>query len=928
MQVVSRQVVTFLRGLGLGGRSAQREIPPAVLQSPQPVAAAFLRGLFEGDGAVERSGRAMLRASLVSASRTLLRQVQTLLLRFGIVSMLRRDESRGTYRLLLVGRRNLQAFAEKIGFVSPAKQEALAQALRTYSGRALSRTDFIPFLSDFVRTRAGRGEREWLSRHNFDRPDRLAEALPRLSRVMAAADLDWIRELAQGTYFFDQVIAVEDAGEHTVYSIRVDSACHSFVANGFVNHNTEARLSRIAGEMLRDIDKDTVDFVDNYDNSLREPVVLPSRFPNLLVNGSSGIAVGMATNIPPHNLGEVIDALFAMIDRPQITSEELMAYVKGPDFPTGALILGRDEIRKAYTTGRGSITLRARAHIEVDRRDRSRILITELPYMVNKAKLIARIAELVREHKIEGITDLRDESDRTGLRIAIEVRRDASARVILNLLYKHTPLQTTFPVHMLALVDGRPRTLNLRDALWHYLQHQKDVIVRRSRFDLKKAEDRAHIVEGLLKALDVIDEVIRTIRESPDTDTARTRLMQRFGFTEVQAQHILDMQLRRLTALERNKLEEEYQELQDRIAYLRAVLASESLQYKIIRQELAEIKEKYADERRTRIVDESGELDVEDLVAQEDIVVTLTHLGYVKRMPVTTYRSQRRGGRGITGATTREEDFVEHLFITTTHHSLMFFTDRGRCFRLKAHEIPEASRTARGTALINLINLEPGEKIQAVIPIRDAEGEGFLFFATRQGYVKKTPLAEYANVRSSGLIAIRLEEGDGVVGVRRTTGQQEIILVSSAGYALRFHEDDVRPMGRDARGVKGIELDEGAAVIGMDVVQPDADLLVATRMAMGKRTPLAEYPTYRRGARGVKTFNLTARTGDLVAIKTVREQSELFLITERGILIRMPAAQVRQTGRIAQGVILMNLEPGDSLVAVAEALTRDDEDGE
>lgn len=689
---------------------------------------------------------------------------------------------------------------------------------------------------------------------------------------------------------------------------------------------TEARLSKIAGELLTDIEKDTVDFQDNYDNSEREPAVLPSRFPNLLVNGSAGIAVGMATNIPPHNLGEIVAAIDAMISNHAITNEELMQYVKGPDFPTGAMILGREGIRKAYTTGKGSVTMRAKAQIETMQNGKNRILVTELPYLVNKARLIERIAELVRDRRIEGITDLRDESDRTGMRIVIELRRDANPNVILNQLYKYTPMQSNFAIHLLALVDGRPRTLTLRDALWHYLQHQKDVVVRRTRYELEKAEARAHIVEGLLKALDIIDEVIQTIRNSPDTETARNNLMEKFGFSEVQAQHILDMQLRRLTALERNKLEEEYQDLQDKIAYYRAVLASEQLQYKIIRQELGEIRDRYGDPRRTRITEASGEFEVEDLIAEEDIVITLTHLGYVKRLPITTYRSQRRGGRGISGTATREEDFVEHLFITTTHHDMLFFTDRGRCFRLKAHEIPEASRTARGTAIINLLNLEPGEAIQAVIPIKDAGTESYLFFATRQGLVKKTPLSEYANVRSSGLIAISLQEGDGVVDVKLTNGNEEIILVSSAGYAIRFHEQDVRPMGRDTRGVKGITLDEGARVIGMDLVRPDSEMLVVTRNAMGKRTSLDEYPVYTRGAHGVKTINLTERTGELVAIKTVREQDELFLISENGIIIRIPVAQVRQTGRVAQGVTLMNLEPGDSLVALALVQVKEDEE--
>jgi len=518
---------------------------------------------------------------------------------------------------------------------------------------------------------------------------------------------------------------------------------------------TEARLSRLAHEMLADIEKDTVDFEDNFDNSEKEPTVLPSRFPNLLVNGSTGIAVGMATNIPPHNLGEVIDGLCLLIDKPDVSIDELNTVIKGPDFPTGGLILGREGIRKAYQTGKGTITMRAKTQIETLNNGKNRIVVTELPYGVNKARLIERIAELHRDKKVDGITDLRDESDRTGLRISIELRRDANPQVVLNQLLKYTTLQQTYGINMLALVENRPRLLNLKQMLHYYLQHQLDVIVRRTKFDLEKALARAHIIEGLLKALDIIDEVINTIRSSPTTDEARNRLMQNFGFTEVQAQHILDMQLRRLTALEREKLQEEYDELQDRISYYRAVLESQKMQYDIIKQELGEIKKKYADPRRTRITADAQDIDIEDLIAEEDVVITLSHSGYIKRVPLSTYRSQRRGGRGVQGAGTKEEDFIEHLFITTTHHYMMFFTDRGRVFRIKCHEIPEASRQARGTAIVNLLPLDGGEKVNTVIPVRETEGEGtYIFFATRSGYVKKTALSEYANVRSSGIIAI------------------------------------------------------------------------------------------------------------------------------------------------------------------------------
>ncbi len=692
---------------------------------------------------------------------------------------------------------------------------------------------------------------------------------------------------------------------------------------------TEARLSKLAVEMLTDIEKDTVDFGDNFDNSEKEPTVLPSRFPNLLVNGSTGIAVGMATNIPPHNLGEVIDGITLMIDKPEVTIDELSTVIKGPDFPTGAYILGREGIKKAFNTGKGSVTMRAKAQIETMANGKNRIVVTEIPYNVNKARLIERIADLHREKKIEGITDLRDESDRTGMRVVVELRRDANANVVLNQLYKFTPLQQNFSINSLALVDGRPHVLNLKQMLHYYILHQVDVIVRRTKFDLAKAEARAHIVEGLLKALDIIDEVIATIRSSPTTDEARNRLMANFGFSEVQAQHILDMQLRRLTALEREKLQEEYNELMDRIAYLRAILGSQKMQYDIIKQELSEIKKRFADPRRTKILAEEGEIDIEDLIAEEDVVVTISHTGYIKRVPANTYRQQRRGGRGVQGAGTKEEDFIENLFITTTHHYLMFFTDRGRVFRIKCHEIPEASRQARGTAMINLLQLQPGEKVNTVFPVKELEQEEtYLFFATKQGIVKKTQLSDYQNVRSTGLIAIKLDDDDALIGVRMTHGNSEIILVSSAGFAIRFHEEEVRSMGRDARGVKGINLtSEDDVVVGMDVVDPDADLLVVTSKGIGKRTPLAEYPSYGRGARGVTTIKLVEeKHGSLVAVKTVREGNDLVLVSEQGVLIRIPVAEIRRIGRSTQGVQLMNLDTNDKVSAVAQVVARDEEE--
>jgi len=690
---------------------------------------------------------------------------------------------------------------------------------------------------------------------------------------------------------------------------------------------TEVRLSPLSMELLRDIDKETVDFDLNFDDSLEEPHVLPSRFPNLLVNGSSGIAVGMATNIPPHNLAEVIDGVNMMIDNPDVTWRELMMAIKGPDFPTGALILGRDGIRSAYETGRGIIKMRARAQIEVTDRGRSRIVITELPYQVNKAKLIEKIAELAREKKIEGISDLRDETDKTGMRIVVDLKRDANARVVLNRLFKYTPMQQTFGIIMLALVDGSPKVMGLREMIRHYLDHQKEVIVRRTRYELEKAEARAHILEGLRIALDNIDAVIALIRASKTVEEARQGLMERFGLTEKQASAILDMRLQKLTGLEREKVEEEYAELQKTIEYLRAVLASEQMVLKIIKRELEEIKERYGDERRTSIVAGEAELDVEDLIAEEDVVITMTHHGYVKRTPVNTYRSQRRGGRGVTGLQPRAEDFVEHLFITTTHHDILFFTNRGKVYRRKVYEIPEAGRQAKGTPVVNLIDIGPDEEVTAVIPIKHFDQKGFLCMGTRRGKVKRTTIEEFGTIRRAGIIALTLEEGDELIDVRLTAGEQEITLVTRQGMAIRFTEEQVRPMGRTAMGVAGIALDAGDEVICMDVVSEGTDLLVVSERGYGKRTPLSQYRLQRRGGKGVKAFRRTQKTGFLAGAAAVRVGEEVMLVSAGGVIIRLSVEGIPVQGRDTQGVTLMKVDEDDKVVAIARVAGREEDEG-
>ena len=682
---------------------------------------------------------------------------------------------------------------------------------------------------------------------------------------------------------------------------------------------TEVKMTKLAMEMLRDINKETVDFRPNFDETLQEPVVLPSRFPNLLVNGSSGIAVGMATNIPPHNLGEVIDGIIMMIDNPDVDIENLMKVIKGPDFPTGAMIMGKEGIRNAYRTGRGRIVIRAKTEIEEAIKGKDKIIVTELPYQVNKAALIEKIAEYVRDKKIEGISDLRDESDREGMRIVIELKRDANPNIVLNNLYKHTQLQDTFGVIMLALVNDEPKVLNLREILHYYLEYQKEIIVKRTQYDLNKAEERAHILEGLRIALDHIDEVINVIRSSKDEGIAKERLMTSFGLSEKQSQAILDMKLRRLTGLEREKLDEEYEQLIKEINRFKEILANERLIYQIIKDELLEIKEKHGDHRRTKIMPSAEEIELEDMIAEEDVIITLTHYGYIKRLPEDTYKAQKRGGRGITAITTREEDFVEHLFVTSTHDTILFFTNEGRVFSLKAYEIPEGKRQSKGTAIINLINLNGKEKITAVIPIKEYDPESNLVFVTKRGIVKKTKFDHFKNIRKNGLIAINLREDDELISVRKTNGNRELILLTCNGMAIRFHESDVREMGRNATGVKAISLNKGDYVVSMDLVEEGKDLLVVSEYGYGKRTPLIEYKVQKRGGKGLKTYKIKEKTGCLVSGKVVDENDEIMMISVTGIIIRLNVSGISQMGRSTQGVTLMKVsEEENRVVAVAK----------
>ena len=691
---------------------------------------------------------------------------------------------------------------------------------------------------------------------------------------------------------------------------------------------TECRMSRLTLEMLSDLDKNTVDFYPNFDETLMQPAVLPARYPNLLVNGSNGIAVGMATNIPPHNLGETIDAFVAMIDDPDITIDELMNYIPGPDFPTGGVIMGDVGIRHAYFTGRGRILVRAKSEIEQYKADRSRIIVTEIPYQVNKAKLVEKIAELIHEKKVDGISDLRDESSRAGMRIVIELKKDVNANVVLNNLYKHTQLQDTFGVIMIALVDGEPKVLNLREMLWYYLEHQKEVVTRRTQFDLDKARERLHIIEGLIIALDNIDEVIAIIKASANGAEAKERLIARFGFSEKQAQAILDMRLQRLTGLEREKLEAEYAELKKTVEYLLAILSDEKKLLGVIRDEVLEIRRRFADPRRTEITKIIEDIDMDDIIQEEDMVVTCTHHGYIKRIAEATYRTQRRGGVGVSAGATRDEDFLEDIFVTSTHSYIMFFTNKGRAFRIKCYSIPEASRTAKGTPIVNLLQLQTGEFVTAAFPIgKDVGGgdEGYLVLCTRNGVIKKTPLSDFSNIRKGGIIAQNLREGDELISVDRSSGRDEFIIGTREGKSIRFSEEDVRAMGRAAAGVRAIKLDEGDAVVDMSKVKKGEYVIAIAENGMGKRTDEEEYRQQGRAGKGIIAMNITEKTGKLICLKVASGNEDLMLIRDDGIVIRIPVSAISVISRNTQGVRLMRIDGEHRVASVALAPHNDDE---
>jgi DNA gyrase subunit A len=689
---------------------------------------------------------------------------------------------------------------------------------------------------------------------------------------------------------------------------------------------TEARLSRIAEEMLRDLDKNTVDFVPNFDDSLQEPVVLPSYIPNLLINGASGIAVGMATNIPPHNLNEIVDGLVALIKDPDIPDEKLMKYVTAPDFPTGGIIYGYEGVKEAYLTGRGKIIIRAKANIETLKSGKENIVITELPYQVNKANLIERIAELVKEGKIEDISDIRDESDRDGMRVVIELKRDAQPEVVLNQLYKHTNMQVTFGVIMLALVDGVPTVLTLKQMMQHFIDHRHEVLVRRTKFDLDAAERRAHILEGYKIALDNIDEIVQLIKKSKDVETAKNGLMRRFKLSEIQAKAILDMRLQRLTGLERKKIEDEYRETIKLIEKLKFILANKAKRMQIISEELLELKEKYGDERRTMVIKDYSEFNIEDIIAEEDVVITISHNGYIKRFPVSGYRRQSRGGKGVTAAATREDDFIEHMFIASTHNYILLFTDQGKCHWLKVYEIPEGGRATRGRSILNLVQLDKGDSIRAYVSVRDFDTNRFVVMVTEKGLIKKTRLDAFSNPRKTGIIAINLNEGDRLIDAKISDGADDIIIGTREGMAIRFNEQDVRDMGRNATGVKAITLDKNDKVVGMVVSKRKSTILVVTENGYGKRTEIDEYRITRRGGKGVRTLKTSDKNGKMVDIKEIDDNDDIVIITEKGMIIRQHAKDLRVMGRNTQGVKLIKLNPNDRISAIARVVPEDEDE--
>jgi DNA gyrase subunit A len=923
LNIYHKNIVDFLKNIGFkDGKSNKKEIPFSVLQSSKKIVSSFLRGLFEGGGSViyktdkRRSGK-NIELTYNSKSEVLINQLKILLLNFGIVTTNPyKDKRNGCYKLIISGYYSIKKFKEEINFFSERKKEAILK-IDKINPKRMSKTDFIPFLSTYLRKKY---KSTFIAKNNFDRYSNLEKNYIKLTSIIDGKDKKIIDMLIKQKYLFDKVKIIKKLDKkEEVFSVKVNSDCHSFVSNGFINHNTEARLPRISEEIMEDIEKDTVEFVSNFDGSANEPLVLPSKVPNLLLNGSSGIAVGMATNIPPHNLNEVADAIIKVIDNPDTNIDEISRIIKGPDFPTGALICGRNGIKSAYSTGRGKITIKSKAEI-TEEKGKKRIIVSEIPYMVNKAVLIEQIANNVRNKVIEGISDLRDESDREGIRIVIELRKDANPDVVLNQLYKHTRMQDSFGIIMLALVKNQPKVLNLKEIILCHINHRRDVIRKKIQFELKKAEDRAHILEGLRIALANIDSVVDMIKKADSTEDARNVLMSAFSLTKKQANAVLDMKLQKLSSLEQKKIKQELEELLKKIEEYKSILASEQKILDIIKKELIELKQKYGDERRTNFIEgEEEDIDMEDLIEDEDVVITVTHAGYIKRIPLTEYREQRRGGKGVIATRTREEDFVENIFISSTHSYLLFFTNKGNVHWLKAYKVPEESKQARGKAIVNLLNLK-NEYITTVIPIKEFKKGYYLFMATKKGFVKKTELDLFSRPRAGGIRALSLDKDDELINAILTDGTKNMLLATRNGMAVKFKENNVRPMGRTARGVKGIRLKNNDIVVGMIIAKDNYTLLTVTENGYGKRTKIEDYRLINRGGSGVINIQCSERNGKVIAIMSVDGEDGIIIISRKGIVIRMLSSGISVIGRNTQGVRLMRLSDDDNVVSAAKVI--------
>ena len=918
LQIYVREFLSLVEALGFVEKSGERRVPRAVLASPKEVQRAFLKALFGGGGSVSKGKNTVLLAYR-SKSRRLLEDLQVLLLSFGVVSKLHRDGK--NWRLFISGIKNVATFAREIGFAGK-KQGKLEALLTEFRGEALSKTDFIPFLADYLRERyKGRGWDIWLQKHNIDRYERLSRYLPELEKFLEPEDFIFVLWLLERHFYFTKVSAVHYDGQQTVYSLRVPGP-NSFVGNGFIHHNTEARLSKIAGELIADIQKNTVGWMPNFDNTLKEPVVLPARLPNLLVNGTSGIAVGMATNMPPHNLSEVVDAIVRFIDEPEVSIEELMQAIKGPDFPTGGVILGTEGIKKAYETGRGTIRIRAAVEIEESRR-RARVIIKEIPYQVNKSALVEEIANLVRERRIEGIADLRDESDRRGLRIVIELKPGANPEVILNNLYKHTPLEVSYGIINLALVNGEPRILTLKDLIRHYVEHRKEVVRRRLNYELEVSERRKHVLEGLLVALDNIEEVVRIIKSARKTEDARRILVSRFRLSDVQAKEILEMRLSRLSALEREKIETEARELEGKVAGIKETLASELRILDVIKGELREIREKYGDERRTKI-GEYVEIKEIDLIERRNDIVIVTAGGYIKRMPEAAFRKQERGGKGRNAMARKEEDIIKSLAFSSTLDYLLILMKDGRAYMIRTYEVPEGGWHAKGRPLRSVLGTEVGTEIATLlsVPRRFLGEERYLVLVTRKGVVKRLRLANFKSVRRSGMLAIRVLEGDELVAAMLTSGSDDVLIATRKGKVIRFSEEELREMGRYARGVRGIRLDGGDEVVAADTLHSDivqekrAAVFIVTEKGYGKNTNIEEFRKTRRGGKGVMGIRVSEKSGGVVSIKEVRSSDEMLLMTSGGMAIKIAAKSIPRHKRGARGVKLMDVDDKERVTAV------------